>query len=271
MISNTQIYGKRRSLALIKNIIVLIIIAGAFTSCFSQTPRSGISGSYLIKTAWGGSAPFNEYSPGNSELGCHAIAFAQILYFHRLAPFGKIDYQCSNGKTLSENVEYTPEWDIFALDQESATKDTTKMRKTARFLYYVALVVRKDFGTNQYINYPKDFHKQAIESHFNCTLNAIVKNIHSSFYTALKEEPGFYSQIQNEIDSMRPLGFYYTDRTGGGHAVVIDGYTLQDDKMYVHVNFGWFGRSNGWYLLEKDLPPNVKEIALITLTPLYTQ
>ena len=37
----------------------------------------------------------------------------------------------------------------------------------------------------------------------------------------------------------------------GGHAVVCDGYKIEDDdEDYFHVNFGWGGSSNIWY----DLP-----------------
>ena len=73
--------------------------------------------------------------------------------------------------------------------------------------------------------------------------------------------------MKAEIDSNRPVGFYYTDRKGGGHAVLIDGYVVKNGKTYFHVNFGWYGSSDGWYLLEEDLPKNVKDIYVITIVP----
>lgn len=221
-----------------------------------------------MKTAWGGSAPLNMFAPGRSTLGCHSNAFAQAIYFHQLAPYGNVSYECTDGTLISENFTgYTPEWDSFALDNEAGRKDKAATERTAKFMYYVASIVRKDFGTNQYVDYPNDFHKQAIESHFHCTLTGYAKSIESSISDALVEKPDFYALLKREIEVKRPVGFYYTDRKGGGHAVIIDGYTIKTGKTYFHVNFGWLGSSNGWYLLEEDLPPNTKQIALITIAP----
>ena len=36
-----------------------------------------------------------------------------------------------------------------------------------------------------------------------------------------------------------------------GHNVVVDGYNTDD---YFHLNFGWGGQSNGWYLLPDEIP-----------------
>lgn len=54
--------------------------------------------------------------------------------------------------------------------------------------------------------------------------------------------------IKNELDNERPV---YTGLRGEpvGHAVVLDGY---DDRGYFHVNFGWGGHANGYYLLNKS-------------------
>jgi hypothetical protein len=49
--------------------------------------------------------------------------------------------------------------------------------------------------------------------------------------------------------------------------VVIDGYVHRDGSDFFHVNFGWFGRSDGWYILDEDLPSDTKEIALILIFP----
>ena len=36
-----------------------------------------------------------------------------------------------------------------------------------------------------------------------------------------------------------------------GHNVVVDGYNTDD---YYHINFGWGGSSNGWYLIPEEIP-----------------
>ena len=95
----------------------------------------------------------------------------------------------------------------------------------------------------------------------------LVTMVAISYSQEPRVEPSFYGLMKAEIDSGRPAGFYYTDRKGGGHAVVIDGYVVKGGKMYFHANFGWYGRSDGWYLLGEDLPKNLKEIVVIAIVP----
>ena len=252
---------------MIKRLSLLTFLLLLATPCYSQKPRIDVNGAYLLKTAWGGSAPLNAFAPNGDMLGCHSVAFAQALYFHHLAPSGKVSYKCKNGTLISEDFsDYQPQWNTFALDKNSA-KNMAAVKETARFIYSVASVVRKDFGTDQYVDYPNDYHKKAIETHFQCTLTPYPKEVVSGIGDALKAPPDFYSLLNTEINSGRPAGFYYTDRKGGGHAVIIDGYTVKEGKTYYHVNFGWLGSSDGWYLLEQDLPPNTKEMVLITIIP----
>ena len=165
---------------------------------------------------------------------------------------------------------YKPRWDAFALNRDAARKDATSARETSRFIYYVAAIIRKDFGTDQYVDYPNDGHKKAIESHFRCALTPYPREVNSSIVQTLRAGTDLCALMRAEIDSNRPAGFYYTDRKGGGHAVVIDGYVVEGGKTYFHVNFGWFARSDGWYLLEEDLPKNAREIVVVTIVPRRT-
>ena len=62
------------------------------------------------------------------------------------------------------------------------------------------------------------------------------------FFVARGLSDGYY--IKSELDHRRPV---YAAIPGipEGHAVVIDGY---DDRDYMHLNFGWEGKYNGYYL-----------------------
>jgi hypothetical protein len=243
---------------------VITILSAAV--CFAQQPRTNVTGGYLLKTAWGGSTPFNAFAPGGDTLGCHADAFAQILYFHRLAPHGRVSYKCRNGAVISEDFSgYQPQWGHFALTKDS--NDAGAIRETARFMYDVAVVVRKDFGTDQYVDYPGDAHKKAIESHFDCTLASYTNEVTSGVEAALRRGVDMYALLKAEIDAGRPAGLYYTYGEADGHAVVVDGYTVQETRTYFHVNFGWLGRSDGWYSLAEDLPKSTRKIMLITIVP----
>ena len=53
------------------------------------------------------------------------------------------------------------------------------------------------------------------------------------------------SIVYNELANRRPM-YYSGSTSGGGHAFIVDGY--DKDGLY-HVNWGWGGSSNGYYLL----------------------
>lgn len=63
--------------------------------------------------------------------------------------------------------------------------------------------------------------------------------------------------IKSELDAGRPVYYGATsdDRTGG-HAFVCDGY---DTSGYVHVNWGWYGKSNGFFLVNHLNPGELGE------------
>lgn len=61
----------------------------------------------------------------------------------------------------------------------------------------------------------------------------------------------FSRLIQNMQDSL-PAHLAIVDESNTtGHNVVVDGYNTNN---YFHVNFGWGGSSNGWYLLPDEMP-----------------
>lgn len=56
--------------------------------------------------------------------------------------------------------------------------------------------------------------------------------------------------LRNELDEKRPV-IYEGGSSGGAHCFVLDGYNAND---FFHVNWGWGGRNNGFYLLSHLVP-----------------
>ena len=56
--------------------------------------------------------------------------------------------------------------------------------------------------------------------------------------------------IQTELSENRPVYCCGSLEDGGSHAFVIDGYKYIDDIPYFHVNWGWNGHDNGYFLLD---------------------
>ena len=68
---------------------------------------------------------------------------------------------------------------------------------------------------------------------------------------------GHEDQMRQELDAGRPFLMEGTPRSGSGsqitdtHAFVCDGYA---EEGYFHLNFGWSGSGDGWYLLDNVNP-----------------
>jgi hypothetical protein len=52
-----------------------------------------------------------------------------------------------------------------------------------------------------------------------------------------------------------------------GHAVVFDGTAEENNDLYVHVNFGWGGKSDGWFDI-KSLANQRELLYIFTVIPL---
>ena len=54
-----------------------------------------------------------------------------------------------------------------------------------------------------------------------------------------------------------PLAMSVTG-TPGGHAVLVDGYGYSGGDFYIHVNLGWGGHNDAWYM-----PPDIEDFSII--------
>ncbi|MEE4178778.1 MAG: C10 family peptidase [Bacteroides sp.] len=215
---------------------------------------------FLLTTTWGGSARINMFNPGENSPGCHSTALAQICYYHRLQPHGVKEYVTSQGYEVNLNFDdHQFNWDLFQAVLNDETPEESA-REMALYSYFMASMVEKNFGTG---SYQKKFHKKQLREH----LDAKVRERfgYKSFPLNRRRIKGIF---RKEIDSKRPVYFHYTDFNGGGHSVVIDGYQEINDEFWVHANFGWGGKRNGWYKFEKDcFLENTKLELVITIKP----
>ena len=62
--------------------------------------------------------------------------------------------------------------------------------------------------------------------------------------------------LKGEFDAGRPVYYSGANQTSG-HAFVMDGYKIDGTDVYFHVNWGWNGSYNGWYLITYLRPQDV--------------
>ena len=93
------------------------------------------------------------------------------------------------------------------------------------------------------------------------SLNIQSQNVSNNF------KIGNHELVVNELNHGRPvymrggwadyfLGIF--DYYGGGHAWVCDGYQktvyITHSTLYFHMNWGWIGKSNGWFAFNNFNP-----------------
>lgn len=87
-----------------------------------------------------------------------------------------------------------------------------------------------------------------------------------------ENDTSLYTHLSQNMMDARPVHLAVVDPPGTmGHNVVIDGYNTDN---YYHLNFGWGGSYNGWYLLPDEIPYGLTVIegavANIAYPPVYT-
>ncbi|GAB4046604.1 C10 family peptidase [Spirosoma litoris] len=245
-----------------------------------QQPVS-LKGTYLLKTEWDQFGKYAQYAPDNHVLGCWSTALAQILYYHRLRPTGVVSYRCSKGYTIQDTLSNHPfSWNQFATRIDPNTPEVAQ-KTVAMFSYMTAEAIRKDFGTDHYLEIVNP--AKQLETYFPCQaefyvsfsepipipqeqLNAIARK--ENIQHVLKSDD-VIKLIETEIDAKRPVYFHFGNFTTYGHSTVIDGYQAENNTFWVHINYGSGGKRSGWYDLFKpiDVADDLKLRAFVTIAP----
>lgn len=199
----------------------------------------------LVTTRWNQSKPYNLLCPeldGKlSVTGCVATATAQLMYFHKYPQIGtgSITYYWTKGNTYlsSDFSKVTFDWDNMI---NVYNDNATDVQNNA------VAVLMKNVGYACQMNYsPSASGAQSANAG-----RALVNNFKYAAdirvlqrdYTSLSE---FENAMVEELMAGRPL--YYSGSTvdRAGHAYVCDGFNKDG---YFHINWGWGGLSDGYFL-----------------------
>lgn len=204
----------------------------------------------LVKTTWNQSAPYNNQCPlvgsSRSVTGCVATSTAQIANYHQL-PDGKGTGSNSytwNGTTLSFNYSTTQfRWSSM-LDSYSGIYTTTQANAVASLMYACGVGVNMNYSPSasgaSSMRIPALFYKYL-------GYDNGVAYMMRDYFTADQWD----NIIYNELAAARPV-VYDGQSNDGGHSFICDGY---DGSLY-HINWGWGGVCDGYFLLSLLDPTN---------------
>lgn len=212
----------------------------------------------LMASEWGQMEPFNNLCPleynqagqlvGRTVVGCVATAMSQVMYYHHYPTQGTGTY--TDMQTTDANGNPLP----LTVDLSQYTYDYSKMRDTytpgnytdeqaleaAQLCYTTGVTFAMIYGTGASGTY-SDSAAVSLKEHFGFPNAQLLER---KDY----DESTWMNIIFDELSHSRPLMYSGADNIytigGGGHAFVFDGY---DADGLVHVNWGWYGRNDGYY------------------------
>ena len=222
----------------------------------------------MISSQWNQNEPYWNECPTDSYTnekcysGCVATAMAQILNFHKYPQktIGTIPaYETKTRGIKIPTVKQTNiDWDNM-LSRYDETSNTASQQAVATLMYLCGTAVEMDYSSSgSGSNGIKA--SLAMRNVFGYDENMRFLNRHE--YDALTWNEIVYS----ELSAGRPI-LYMGQSVGGGHAFVVDGYREND---YYHVNWGWGGSCDGYFLLSILNPYSNEGIGSSTSTDGYS-
>lgn len=208
----------------------------------------------LMTTRWNQDQPYNDlcyltFSDGRKVVcptGCVATAMAQVMKYHEYPEKGRgsITYPLySNVQDLSMDFsQVTFNWDSM-LDSYSGSVDPASAEAVAILMKACGYSVKMEYG--QYESGAKNADvPNALITYFD--YDPSVRLVKRAYYTY----DDWSALIYNNLVEYGPV-IYAGQSDFGGHAFVCDGYS---SGGYFHVNWGWGGISDGYFLLDAMTP-----------------
>jgi hypothetical protein len=197
----------------------------------------------LVTTKWDQGAPYNNDCPKVSGTrcytGCTATAMAQVMKYHNWPEVGT-GSKSYIYKALRLSVDFSKaEYDwANMLDTYDSSATDEENAAVAQLMYHCGVGASMQYSTDASGAYVTDA-ATALYTYFGYDKG--IQYLVRDYYGLLDWEALIYDQLQN----VGPI-IYSGYGTGAGHTFVCDGYS---DNGYFHINWGWSGMSDGYFLL----------------------
>jgi hypothetical protein len=174
---------------------------------------------------------------GHAEVGCVAVAMAQIMRYWGYPTTGWGTHSYSNaGSTFSADFGNTTyDWEHMP-DSLTENSSEAEIEAVATLLYHCGVSLEMRYGPNGSLANTGDA-INALRRYFNYT-----RQIHKEKKSDYSNEE-WSSLLMNSLDLSRPI--QYVGYGSAGHSFVCDGY---DSNGLFHFNWGW-GTANGFFAL----------------------
>jgi hypothetical protein len=253
------------------------------TELFEQWPPEGTTstGGWL-ETNWTQNAPYNNFCPmdpvtGNRSLaGCPAVAMAMIVnYFETLNGMFFTD--------MEDDYHHNYAGRNYWIDDDFEEQDFPSFPDLNAYLDTLEVCYENQSSLKENEKAALTFAcgvaaTQVFTSEVSGTFGvgqAFDAYMRFGFEDAVlmdDNDSSLYSELSKNMIAARPVHLAVVDEpVTMGHNVVVDGYNTDD---FYHLNFGWGGSYNSWYLLPDEIPYGLTviegAILNIAFPPVYT-
>ncbi len=199
----------------------------------------------LIQTMWDQTEPYNDQCiakryNGTSEkclTGCVATAMAQVINYHKW-PRSEVAAVGGVFSDMPDLPAATMDWDNMLDVYEAGKYNADQAAAVAQLMRYCGQSVRMKYGTRM-SEARSEIIPEALINTFGYSKKTRI--VYRNNYTI----DGWDNLLYTELVASRPIIYRGTSTGMVGHAFVVDGY----DNGYFHVNWGWSGKCDGYFLI----------------------
>ncbi len=233
--------------------------------------NAAASQAQLSTAVWNQNYPYNKYAPtvssggsgGHAYAGCVATQMGILMRYHHAPDKVLKDGSytdslgtCKGTHAIHDVSMANYDWGNMPEAGITSQSPAAQQDEIARLLYHCGVSVSMNFeaggsGAGTIVN--------AITNYFGYRHQGL-------YYKQNYSITDWYEMIAADIDSGKPIPYYFTSSLGG-HAVVCDGYRNSNE---IHLNFGWSGYEDAWFNMDRVTAQNVSwtgHYAIFGLTP----
>jgi surface protein len=213
----------------------------------------------LLDCTWNQTFPYNNLCPKiNSKTtytGCVATAMAQVMYYHK---WPKQTTKAIPAYTTKSAGIYMPQIEITTIDWDNMVPSygynggtSVQNQAVAKLMLLCGCAVEMNYGLDGSAAY---CNPNALTEYFGYNKLSVSEVRRSSYSSNTWNQ-----MIYDEVKEGRPV-LYSGESYDSGHQFVIDGY---DNNDYFHVNWGWGGSQDNYFLLSSLNGYNSSQRAII--------
>ena len=207
----------------------------------------------LCATKWNQNAPYNNLCPswqtGHAAAGCVAVAGAQIMKYHAYPEHGigshSYKWANENGDSIELSADYantTYDWTNM-LNTYGSSATLAQKDAVATLIYQCGVACDMVYGKSSSANSSTLARELINTFSYDKSIRPLYKDYAGE--TVLLEA------IQQDLLAERPVLVRGRTTDNTGHAFVCDG---MDADGLMHINWGWGGKSDGYFRLSALAP-----------------